>query len=83
MLARIALSDHDVRQLEQELTRLLDYMDQLRRVATDGVEPTTHVLPLKNVLREDVIQPGLRSDVVATLAPHRQGAFVKVPKVLE
>ena len=82
-LARIALSDAEVASVQPQLERILAYVEQLRAVPTDGVEPTSHVLPLQNVLRDDVVRPGLPSSTVSALAPARQGSLVKVPKILE
>ena len=82
-LARIALSDAEVAGLQPQLERILAYVEQLRAVNTDGVEPTSHVLPLSNVLRKDEPSPSLGQDAVLALAPAKQPPFVKVPKVIE
>lgn len=82
-LARIALSESEIAQFQQQLARILDYVAQLRALKTDDVPPTTHVLALTNVLRDDAPQPCLAPDVVAVLAPSRQGQFIKVPRVIE
>ena len=82
-LARIALSDAEVAQFQQQLERILDHIAQLQALDTVDVPPTSHVLPLTNVLREDVVCASLSPDVVAALAPLRQGNFIKVPRVIE
>ena len=83
LLARIALSDAEIAQFQEQLERILDHIAQLQSLDTTDVPPTSHVLPLKNVLRDDVVQPCLSPDTVASLAPARQGQFVKVPRVIE
>ena len=82
-LAHIALSDAEVAQFQQQLAHILEYIEQLQTINTDAVEPTSHVLPLKNVLRDDVARPCLPAETVAALAPARQGPFIKVPRVIE
>jgi aspartyl-tRNA(Asn)/glutamyl-tRNA(Gln) amidotransferase subunit C len=82
-LARIDLTDTEVSRLQGDLSQILTYIEQLQAVPTDQVEPTSHILPLKNVLREDVVRPCLSADAVVQHAPVRQGAYVKVPKVVE
>lgn len=82
-LARIRLTADDAARLTGQLEQILEYVRRLSAVATDGVEPTTHVLPLRNVLRQDAPQPCLGAAVVTALAPAAQPPFVKVPKVIE
>jgi aspartyl-tRNA(Asn)/glutamyl-tRNA(Gln) amidotransferase subunit C len=81
-LAHIALTDEEVQHLQGDLSRILEYVDQLQAVATDDIEPTSHVLPLTNVLREDVERACLSTEQVVALAPAKQGGYVKVPKVV-
>jgi len=82
-LARIALSDEEMAVFAPQLERILDYIEQLRQVPTDNVDPTSHVVPLSNVLREDDVGACLPMETVVALAPVRQGPFVKVPRIIE
>ena len=82
-LARLRLEGPALSQLAAQLDEILQYMQQLQEVPTDRVEPTSHVLPLSNVLRKDEPVPSLGQDVVLALAPASQRPFVKVPKVIE
>lgn len=82
-LARIDLSAEEKELFAQQLDRILEYINKLNEVDTSGVEPTTHVLPLKNVYREDKVQDSLPVDKVLQNAPEREGAFFKVPQVIE
>ena len=79
-LARLKLSDADVARYATQLTAILDYVAQLKAVDVTGVEPMAHPLPLKNVLREDVVTPTLPVDaVLATVEDAlRRGSEVSV-----
>ena len=81
-LARLRLEGKSLDQLAAQLDDILTYVQQLQAVPTQGVEPTSHVLPLGNVLRKDEPQPSLSQDQVLALAPAQQKPFVKVPKVI-
>jgi len=83
MLARLRLEGKALTQLAAQLDEILEYVQQLQAVDTAGVEPTSHVLPLSNVLRKDEPRPSLAQEAVVALAPAAQPPFVKVPKVIE
>ena len=83
LLARLRLEGPALAQLAAQLDEILEYVRQLQSVPTEGVEPTSHVLPLSNVLRKDEPGASLPQDAVAALAPAAQPPFVKVPKVIE
>ena len=82
-LARLRLEGEALTQIAAQLDEILQYVQQLQAVDTEGIEPTTHVLPLTNVLRKDEPRPSLNQDAVVALAPAAQPPFVKVPKVIE
>ena len=82
-LARIALTDEEVALFQPQLERMLEYVEQLGPLPTEQIPPTSHVLPLSNVLREDVVGPCLPTETVVGLAPARQGPLVKVPRIIE
>jgi aspartyl-tRNA(Asn)/glutamyl-tRNA(Gln) amidotransferase subunit C len=82
-LARLELSEADKERMRRELDSILSYIDKLRAVDTEGVEPTSHAVPLTNVMREDVTCPSFpQSDMLAN-APERSGDFFRVPKIIE
>ncbi len=82
-LARLELSEADKERMRRELDSILSYIDKLRAVDTEGVEPTSHAVPLTNVMREDVTRPSFpQSDMLAN-APERSGDFFRVPKIIE
>ena len=83
MLARLRLEGKALTQIAAQLDEILQYVQQLQAVDTERVEPTSHVLPLTNVLRKDEPTPSLSQDAVVALAPAAQPPFVKVPKVIE
>ena len=82
-LARIRLEGRALEQLAAQLDEILEYMRTLQMIPTEDVEPTSHVLPLANVLRPDAPCPSLPAEVVAALAPARHQHFISVPKVIE
>ncbi len=82
-LARLELTDEQVDRLSVELSAILDYVAQLDRVNTEGVEPTAHPLPIRNVLRDDLVSTSLDPQIALGNAPDREGTFFRVPKVLD
>ena len=82
-LARLELSDADKERMRRELDRILSYIDKLRALDTEGVEPTSHAVPMTNVMREDAPRPSFpRADMLAN-APDPSGDFFRVPKIIE
>ena len=82
-LARLSLKPEERAKLKKDLESILAYVEQLKTVPTDCVEPTSHVLDLENVFRADEIRPSnIRVDVLKH-APHREGHFFKVPKIID
>jgi aspartyl-tRNA(Asn)/glutamyl-tRNA(Gln) amidotransferase subunit C len=82
-LARLKLTDDEVASFAQELSNILDYINQLREVSVEGVEPTAHAVNIQNVLRHDEARPPLDPEAALANAPERQQSFFKVPKVLD
>ena len=82
-LARLELSDADKERMRRELDSILSYIDKLRAVDTKGVEPTSHAVPLTNVMREDVTRPSFPQFDMLANAPERSGDFFRVPKIIE
>ncbi len=82
-LARLQLEGAALATFAAQFDEILTYVQQLQALPTEGVPPTSHVLPLTNVLRPDEPQPSLRHEAVMALAPERRPPFVKVPKVIE
>ena len=82
-LARVRFSEEEKEDLSSKLNDILSYMEQLDQLDTEDVEPTAHVLPLKNVFREDVVVPSLPQKELLANAPDRAMGHFKVPKVIE
>jgi aspartyl-tRNA(Asn)/glutamyl-tRNA(Gln) amidotransferase subunit C len=88
-LARLEMSDGDLARLAGQLSAILDYVDQLKQVPTDGVEPLAHPLDLSNVFRDDEPAPSLPvADALANAPatidePVTGGGFFLVPAVLD
>ena len=82
-LARLELEPEEARDMTAELERIVAYMDVLNQLDTAGVEPMSHVFPVKNVLREDEIAPSQdRAELLAGSPAGGGGAFL-VPKAVE
>ena len=82
-LARLDLPDVELAVMAKQLTAILGYMDQLKELNTDGVEPMAHPLPVQNVFRPDELRPSLPVDEALRNAPARSGDFFGVPAVLD
>jgi aspartyl-tRNA(Asn)/glutamyl-tRNA(Gln) amidotransferase subunit C len=82
-LARLVLSPAEKERMRRELDGILGYIDKLRRLDTSGVEPTSHAVPMTNVMRADEPRPSLpREDMLAN-APDPHGDLFRVPKIIE
>ena len=82
-LARLALDADEKDRLRGQLDAILGYIEQLRGVDTAGVEPTAHVLPLVNVMRDDEVRPSYPPDAMLANAPDAQDGQFRVPRILE
>ncbi|SHF19041.1 Asp-tRNA(Asn)/Glu-tRNA(Gln) amidotransferase subunit GatC [Alkalibacter saccharofermentans] len=82
-LARLEFNEEEIEKYVHQLGDILNYEEQLNELDTTGVEPTAHVLPIKNVLREDVPVPSLDREKALMNAPEKDKGCFKVPKVIE
>lgn len=80
MLAKLELSDEERRQAKPDMNRMLNYIDKLNEPDTDGVEPMSHVFPLQNVFREDVVTNGDDSVNMLKNAPVSRDNMFVVPE---
>jgi aspartyl-tRNA(Asn)/glutamyl-tRNA(Gln) amidotransferase subunit C len=78
-LARLRLSDEEVARMQRELSTILDHIEKLNELDLEGVEPTSHVVELENVLREDVPRPSLPREKALEQAPDAAGGGFRVP----
>lgn len=81
-LARLRFTDDERVDLVEQLNDILRYMEQLNTLDTTGVEPTSHVLNMKNVFREDVVEGSLSHEDALANAPAKHRGHFTVPKVL-
>lgn len=81
-LARIELSDEQLRMFSGQLRAILDYFDKLQELDTENVDPMVHAVEIHNVLAEDEPAASLSPDEALINAPARDGNHFKVPKVL-
>lgn len=82
-LARLELSLPEKERFADQLNAILKYAEKLNELNTEGVEPTSHVLPLANVMREDEHRPSWPIERVMANAPEEEEGQFKVPAVLE
>jgi aspartyl-tRNA(Asn)/glutamyl-tRNA(Gln) amidotransferase subunit C len=82
-LARLEVAEDELPAVTRHLSAILDYINQLQAVNTDGVEPLAHAIDLHNVFREDTPAPSLSARAALANAPARKGDFYSVPAVLE
>ena len=83
ILAKLELSDEEKEQAKKDMGSMLDYIDKLNGLDTTGVLPMSHVFPVNNVFREDVVVNGDKSeDILANAPKAKNGSFV-VPKTVE
>ena len=78
-LARLELSDEEVATMAAELSGILEHVDRISKLDLAGVEPTTHVVALENVLRADVPRSSLDRDEALASAPDPSGGAFRVP----
>ena len=81
-LARLDLPEEKIATYTHQLERILDYVDHLQSVDTEGVPPTTRAVEVVNVTRDDVVVPTAVREQLLDEAPQREGDFFRVPKIL-
>ena len=83
ILAKLELSDEEKEQAKSDMGRMLDYIDKLGELDTMGVEPMSHVFPVQNVFREDVVTNGDTREQLLANAPEQKDGMFMVPKTFE
>lgn len=82
-LARLSFDQKEKELFTRQLDAILSHVDKLNELDTTGVEPTSHVLPIKNVFKDDSPRESLSPDEALSNAPERSGDFYRVPKIIE
>ena len=83
ILAKLELSESEKEQAKKDMGDMLDYIDKLNELDTSSVEPMSHVFPLDNVFREDVVVNGDDSKTILKNAPEEKDGSFAVPKTVE
>ncbi len=82
-LARLHLAEEEVATMGGQLNAIIEYVEQLGSLDTTDIEPTSHVLPLQNVMRDDCLRPSLPAGEALRNAPDPSDAFYRVPKIID
>ena len=82
-LARLHLTDDEAERMREQLDAILAYIDKLRELDVEGVEPTAHAVPLVNVMRDAALAPCLPQEQALANAPDRADEFFRVPRIIE
>lgn len=83
ILAKLELSDAEKEEAKKDMEKMLDYIDTLNELDTDGVEPMSHVFPVHNVFRKDVVTNGDGGEDTLANAPERRDRAFVVPKTVD
>lgn len=82
-LARLGLLEEEKETLARQLSNILDHVEIINQLPTENVEPTTHAIPMKNVMREDEVKPCKNTKDILKNAPDETSGMFKVPRILE
>ncbi|WP_175614981.1 Asp-tRNA(Asn)/Glu-tRNA(Gln) amidotransferase subunit GatC [Piscibacillus halophilus] len=82
-LARLAITEEEAEKYSEQLSDIIDFSEQLNELDTSNVEPTTHVLDMKNVLRKDEPKEWISKEDALKNAPDQQDGQFKVPSILD
>ncbi len=83
LLARLELKDEEKELFSKQVGSIIEYVDKLNELDIDDVDPTAHVLPIKNVFREDELRDSLPREKALQNAPRESDGFYRVPKIIE
>ena len=81
-LARLTFDDAEKRQFTDHLAQILDYIDKLNELDTSDVPPTSHVIPIRNVTKKDIVKPSYPRETVLKTAPSAEKGYFEVPKII-
>ncbi|NLX01128.1 MAG: Asp-tRNA(Asn)/Glu-tRNA(Gln) amidotransferase subunit GatC [Syntrophomonadaceae bacterium] len=82
LMARLKLKEEEKEDFARQLNLVLDYTNRLHELNTDNVEPLTHVLPVYNVFRDDVVCPSSPREEILSNGPLLEDGQYKVPKIM-
>lgn len=82
-LSRLEFSEEEKGNFTKQLNVILEYVNQLNELDTEGIKPAYHVIPVTNVMRKDEVRPSMNSEKVLINAPETQEGCFKVPRIIE
>ena len=82
-LSRLHLTSEELEFFKTQVNQILSFVDNLKEVNVDGIEPTSHPLSLSNVFREDEVKPSIPIEEFLKHSPRARGRFFEVPKIIE
>ncbi|NQU17589.1 MAG: Asp-tRNA(Asn)/Glu-tRNA(Gln) amidotransferase subunit GatC [Candidatus Saganbacteria bacterium] len=82
-LARLNLTEEEKKLFGEQLSNVLDHAEELQKLNTDNVKPTSHAIPMKNILREDKVVPCKNTKDILKNAPEEEDNMFKVPRIIE
>ncbi len=80
ILAKLELSEDEKVQAKLDMEKMLEYIDQLDELDTEGIEPVIHIFPMENVFREDVVTNGDMREMILANAPEEKSGMFVVPQ---
>ena len=80
ILAKLELSEDEKVQAKLDMEKMLEYIDQLDELDTEGIEPVAHIFPMENVFREDVVTNGDMREIILANAPEEKSGMFVVPQ---
>lgn len=83
LLSRLKLTEEEKETFVKQLSGILTHVEKLNEVSTNGIEPTSHVIKMQNVMRDDIVTGSLPIKKALANAPDRTEEFFKVPKIIE
>ena len=81
-LARLELPEDQIETYTSQIEQILSYVDQLQEIDTNNVPPTTRAVEVVNEMREDFVEVNCSREEILNQAPHREGDYFRVPKIL-
>ncbi|RAL24364.1 Asp-tRNA(Asn)/Glu-tRNA(Gln) amidotransferase subunit GatC [Thermoflavimicrobium daqui] len=82
-LSRLKLTEEETEQYTKQLNDILQFAEKLNQLDTEQIEPTSHVLPIENVLRDDEVRPSIPREKALLNAPDQKNGMFRVPAVFE
>lgn len=83
LLSRLECSDAEIHRFAGDLNAILEYVEKLRELDTDAVEPTSHAMPQTNVFRDDEVRPSLSNEQALANAPEAEEGHFRVPPIIQ